>query len=129
MKIKGGDFLIHKTDPLSIFVPEEWNEEQLMLRDMVYDFLEKELHHLSEEPKATKDLEFIVGLLEKSATLGLCGLSIPTEYGGTDLDFNTGLLFTEAMARGFSFATTIGLDRVVILGRLSFVLRIPPKQR
>lgn len=119
MKIKGGDFLIHETDPLSIFVPEEWNEEQLMLRDMVYDFLEKELHHLSEEPKATKDLEFIVGLLEKSATLGLCGLSIPTEYGGTDLDFNTGLLFTEAMARGFSFATTIGAH--VSIGSLPIV--------
>jgi alkylation response protein AidB-like acyl-CoA dehydrogenase len=119
MKIKGGDFLIHKTDPLSVFVPEEWNEEQLMLRDMIHDFLEKELHHLSEEPKATKDLEFIVGLLEKSATLGLCGLSIPTEYGGTDLDFNTGLLFTEAMARGFSFATTIGAH--VSIGSLPIV--------
>ena len=39
MKIKGGDFLIHKTDPSSIFIPEEWNEEQIMLRDMVQDFL------------------------------------------------------------------------------------------
>ena len=48
MKIKGGDFLIHKTDPSSIFIPEEWNEEQIMLRDMVQDFL-KELHHLTEE--------------------------------------------------------------------------------
>ena len=41
MKIKGGDFLIHKTDPSSIFITEEWNEEQIMLRDMVQDFLKK----------------------------------------------------------------------------------------
>ena len=30
MKIKGGDFLIPNTDPSSIFIPEEWNEEQIM---------------------------------------------------------------------------------------------------
>ena len=30
------------------------------------------------------------------------------EYGGMDLDFNTGLLFGEAISTGFSFATTIG---------------------
>ena len=41
MKIKGGDFLIHKTNPLSIFIPEEWNEEQIMLKDMVQNFLKK----------------------------------------------------------------------------------------
>mgnify|MGYP000468057969 CR=1 FL=1 len=33
---------------------------------------------------------------------------IPEEYGGMDLDFNTGLLFGEAISTGFSFATTIG---------------------
>ena len=35
-----------------------------------------------------------------------CGLGIKKEYGGLDLDFNTGLLFGNSP--GFSFATTIG---------------------
>ncbi len=108
MSLKGGSFITDLTKPDSIFIPEEWNEEQLMLKKMVYDFLEAELHHLPQEPEASKDLEFIVQLLEKAAELGLCGLSIAQEYGGLDLDFNTGLLFTEALASGFSFATTIG---------------------
>ncbi|GIR59374.1 MAG: hypothetical protein CM15mP65_19550 [Crocinitomicaceae bacterium] len=119
MKIKGGDFLIHKTNPLSIFIPEEWNEEQIMLKDMVQDFLKKELHGLPEEPDASKDLSFISNLLDKSAELGLCGLHINETYGGTNLDFNSGLLFTEAMSWGFSFATTLGAH--VSIGSLPIV--------
>ena len=119
MKIKGGDFLIHKTDPSSIFIPEEWNEEQIMLRDMVQDFLKKELHHLTEEPDATKDITFAKELLDKSAELGLCGLHINENYGGTNLNFNSGLLFTEAMSWGFSFATTMGAH--VSIGSLPIV--------
>ena len=108
MLSKGGSFLIEETDPNSIFIAEEWNEEQVMLKEMVHEFLTTELHHLPSEPDASKDLQFISGLLEKSAELGLCGLGIKKEYGGLDLDFNTGLLFSEAVAPGFSFATTIG---------------------
>jgi len=119
MKIKGGDFLIKKTIASSIFIPEQWNEEQLMLKKMIHDFLEKEILSLKEEPQASKDLNFIVELLEKSAKLGLCGLSIEQKYGGTDLDFNTSLLFNEAMAKGFSFATTIGAH--VSIGSLPIV--------
>ena len=119
MNIKGGDFLINKTNPSAVFIPENWNEEQIMLKDTIHNFLEKELHHLSEEPKATKDLDFVVKLLDKSAELGLCGIAIESKYGGIDLDFNTGLLYTEAMARGFSFATTIGAH--VSIGSLPIV--------
>ena len=110
--LKGGEFIIKETDYNNIFVAEEWNEEQLMIRDMVKDFCMKEIHGMGIEKAASldasKDLDVIVGLLEKSAELGLCGLSIDAEYGGMDLDFNTGLLFGEAIALGFSFATTIG---------------------
>ena len=108
MSLKGGSFLIEQAQPNSIFIAEQWNEEQIMLKKMVHDFLKAELHHLPNEPDASKDLEFISGLLEKSAELGLCGLAIKEKYGGLNLDFNTGLLFSEAIAPGFSFATTIG---------------------
>lgn len=110
--LKGGEFITKETDYKTVFIPEEWNEEQLMIRDMVKDFCLKEIHGLGIEKAASldasKDMDLIVGLLEKSAELGLCGLSIDQEYGGMDLDFNTGLLFGEAIALGFSFATTIG---------------------
>ena len=119
MSIKGGEFLTKKTLPANVFIPEEWNEEQMMLVEMIHDFLKKEIHTLPEELDASKDLDYVAGLIDKSAELGLCGLAIEEKYGGTDLDFNTGLLFTEALAPGFSFATTIGAH--VSIGSLPIV--------
>ena len=43
------------------------------------------------------------GLMKKAGALGLFGISIPAEYGGLDMDFNTALLVTEAVGSGHSF--------------------------
>ncbi len=110
--LKGGEFLVSKSTHNDLFIPEEWSEEQLMIRDMVKDFCDQEIlqpmRKSGRELDASKDRDEIIRLLDKSAELGLCGLAIPQEYGGMDLDFNTGLLFGEAISNGFSFATTIG---------------------
>lgn len=129
--LKGGEFIIKQDDYKSMFIPEEWTEEQLMIRDMVKDFCLQEIHGLGIEKAASmdaeKDRELIISLLEKSAELGLCGLSIDEEYGGMDLDFNTGLLFGEAIALGFSFATTIGAQTSI--GSLPIVFYGTPEQK
>ena len=119
MSIKGGDFIIKKTESSAVFVPEEWNEEEKMLKQMIHDFLDKELHVLESEPEASKDLPLIVEMLDKAAELGLCGIAIEEKYGGSDLSFNAGLLYMEAFAYGFSFATTIGTH--VSIGSLPIV--------
>jgi alkylation response protein AidB-like acyl-CoA dehydrogenase len=119
MSIKGGDFIIKKTESSAVFVPEEWNEEEEMLKQMIHDFLDKELHVLEREPEASKDLPQIVEMLDKAAELGLCGIAIEEKYGGSDLSFNAGLLYMEAFAYGFSFATTIGTH--VSIGSLPIV--------
>lgn len=110
--LKGGEFIITKTTQDQVFIPEEWSEEQLMIRDMVKDFCDQEIlqpmRKSGRELDASIDRDAIIELLNKAAALGLCGLSIAEEYGGMDLDFNTGLLFGEAISNGFSFATTIG---------------------
>ena len=119
MSIKGGDFITKKTESSAVFVPEEWNEEEKMLKQMIHDFLDKELHVLESEPEASKDLPQIVEMLDKAAELGLCGIAIEEKYGGSDLSFNAGLLYMEAFAYGFSFATTIGTH--VSIGSLPIV--------
>ena len=119
MSIKGGDFIIKKTESSAVFVPEEWNEEEKMLKQMIHDFLDKELHVLESEPEASKDLPQIVEMLDKAAELGLCGIAIEEKYGGSELSFNAGLLYMEAFAYGFSFATTIGTH--VSIGSLPIV--------
>ena len=127
MSIKGGDFIIKKTESSTVFVPEEWNEEEKMLKQMIHDFLDKELHVLESEPEASKDLPQIIEMLDKAAELGLCGIAIEEKYGGSDLSFNAGLLYMEAFAYGFSFATTIGTH--VSIGSLPIVYYGNDKQK
>ena len=119
MSSKGGDFIIKSTESSSVFIPENWNEEQKMLKQMIFDFCDKEIHVLENEPIAANDLPAIVETLEKAASLGLCGIAIEEKYNGSNLDFNTGLLYMEAFAYGFSFATTIGTH--VSIGSLPIV--------
>ena len=112
--LNGGGFLVGDTDYDSIFVTEEWNEEQKMMAEMVIDFCVREIQEpffregRELEATRTEDLDRVVKLLKAAGELGLCGLSIPEAYGGMGLDFNTGLLFSEVIAAGFSFATTLG---------------------
>ena len=42
--ITGGEFLIRKTAANDIFIPEEWNEEQRMIKKMTHDFIEQRVH-------------------------------------------------------------------------------------
>ena len=41
--IIGGEFLIKESNPENIFILEDFNEEQRMMADACYDFLEKEV--------------------------------------------------------------------------------------
>ncbi|OWY20931.1 acyl-CoA dehydrogenase [Sphingobacteriales bacterium UPWRP_1] len=105
---KGGDFLVKTTPAAHVFIPEEWNEEQVMMANSLREFIEQEIHPILEELDAQKDPELSPRLLEKAGEMGFLSLAIPEEYGGLDMDFNTNLLFGEVGALGFSFATTIG---------------------
>ncbi len=111
-KLKGGSFLIKETRAESVFIPEEFTEEQLMIRDMVIDFCEQEIHAMGMEKvammDASKDMDLILNIFQKASELGLCGVAIDEQFGGMNLDFNTGLIFSEAISQAFSFATTIG---------------------
>ncbi len=53
--ITGGEFLIRKTAANDIFIPEEWNEEQRMIKKMTHDFIEQRVHpqHRSHRPAGT----------------------------------------------------------------------------
>ncbi len=104
----GGSFLVKETKAKNVFIPEEWNEEQKMIVATVHDFLMQEIIPHLEELDSQKDPTQMPAILERAGQLGLTSLSIEEAYGGMDLDFNTGLLFGEAVAPGFSFATVIG---------------------
>lgn len=117
--LKGGEFLISDTPgPEATFIPEEMNEEQLMIRDTVRDFLNTEILpnidrlEVQEEGLAPQ-------LLEKMAELGLLGSHMPEEYGGMQLDTNTNTMicdvFGPAAAFTVSYAAHTGIGMLPIL--------------
>jgi alkylation response protein AidB-like acyl-CoA dehydrogenase len=103
--LKGGEFLIKETDPQSVFIPEELNEEQRMMAEVAHDFVEKEILPKidaidKQEPGLTESL------LEKSGELGLLGAAIPEEYGGLGEGFNTNTALAMELGAGYSFSVS-----------------------
>src|SRR5688572_420851 len=105
--IRGGEFLIRETLASEIFIPEEFNEEQKMIRQQCKDFLDKEVFNRLEEIDSMKDPKLMPSLLDKAGELGLLGTSVPTEYGGFGMDFNTTMLVAEVIGAGHSLAVAL----------------------
>lgn len=116
--LKGGEFLIKSSQPADTFIPEEFNEEQLMIRDMVRDFLQNEIMPNADKIEHQED-NISVKLLDQMAELGLLGTHMPEEYGGMALDTNTNTLIGEILgpsgAFTVSYAAHIGIGMLPIL--------------
>jgi len=100
---KGGEFLVKKTSHKDFFIPEDFSEEQLMIKETCRDFLEKEVAPLLNEIDSKKE-GLMVELLDKAGELGLLGIAIPEEYDGFGQDMNTSMLSTEIVGTYSSFA-------------------------
>jgi len=105
-KIKGGEFIVKETEADSIFIPEEFNEEQKMIADMAKDFLRAEVLPILDKIDV-QEPGLMESLLVKAGELGLLGTSIPEKYNGFGKDFNTSLLMTEVVGGGHSFAVAV----------------------
>src|SRR5690554_2331853 len=104
--IKGGDFVIRETSYEDIFIPEEFDEEQRMIRQTCQDFLATEvIPNLDRIDKQEEGL--MERLLDKSGELGLLGVSISEQYGGFGKNFNTSMLVADAIGAGHSFAVAL----------------------
>ncbi|WNB17642.1 acyl-CoA dehydrogenase family protein [Marivirga arenosa] len=105
---KGGAFLIEETPAQAVFTPEEWTEEQQMIAQTCKDFLEQEIYpRLDEIDDVKGNPELMPKLLDKSGELGLLGTSVPEEYEGFGMDFNTSMLVAEVIGAGHSFAVAL----------------------
>ena len=105
--IKGGEFLIRETRAQEVFIPEEFTEEQKMIEQQCKDFLDKEVYPRLDEIDSMKDPGLMPSLLDKAGELGLLGTSIPAEYGGFGMDFNTTMLVAEVIGAGHSVAVAL----------------------
>jgi alkylation response protein AidB-like acyl-CoA dehydrogenase len=101
--IKGGEFLIRETAADSVFIPEEWNEEQLMIAETCTNFLAQHVTPNLNRIDAQEE-GLMVHLMDEAGALGLLSISIPEEYGGFGKDFKTSMLVTEKLGAGNSFS-------------------------
>ncbi len=101
--LKSGEFLVSGSESKDVFIPEEFNEEQLMIAQTCQDFLEMEVYP-NVDKVDTGDRELMKSILKKSGELGLMGISIPEEYNGFGQSFVTQMLAAENIGAGYSFS-------------------------
>lgn len=101
--LKSGEFLVDEISFQDVFIPEEFNEEQLMIAQTCKDFLETEVYPNVEKTDAG-DIELMKSILKKAGELGLMGVALPEEYGGFGQSFVTQMLAAETIGAGYSFS-------------------------
>jgi alkylation response protein AidB-like acyl-CoA dehydrogenase len=101
--LNGGEFLLKPTDPTTVFIPEEWDEEQKMIGQTCSDFMDQEVFPNLDRIDTAED-GYMSTLLDKAGELGMLGVTVPEEYGGFGKNFVTGMLVTEITGGGHSFA-------------------------
>ncbi len=104
--IKGGEFIIKATAANDIFIPEQWSEEQQMLKQTAQDFLEQEVFPNLDRIDSLEE-GLMPSIVEKAGALGLLSISIPEDYGGLGLDFVTSMLTAETVGAGHSTAVAL----------------------
>ena len=104
--LKGGEWLVKQSSPFDTFIPEEFTEEQKMIRDMCDQFLNMEVMPILDridnmEPGLMKSL------LHKAGEQGLLSVAFPEEYGGLGKDFVTATIVNDNLGAGHSFSVAI----------------------
>ena len=104
---RGGSFLVARTDPASVFTPEDFSEEHRMIRDLARQFVHDEVLP-RQESMENQEWTVTVQLLKRCGELGLIGIEVPEQYGGSDLDKVSAMVVVEEMARVASFGVSYG---------------------
>jgi alkylation response protein AidB-like acyl-CoA dehydrogenase len=106
--IKGGEFIVRETEYQEVFIPEEFSEEQKMMAQACQDFIETEIHPNADRIDSMQEPDLVPAIFKKAGELGLLGISVPEQYGGMGMNFNTGMLIADIIGAAGSFSTTYG---------------------
>ena len=104
--LKGGEWLVRESSPFDTFIPEDYNEEQQMVKDMCAAFLDNEIMPIIDRIDKMEP-GLMPSLVAKAGEQGLLGTSIPEIYGGMGKDFITSTLVNEGIGGGFSFSVAV----------------------
>ncbi|MBP1841551.1 acyl-CoA dehydrogenase family protein [Formosa algae] len=106
--IRGGQFLIKETACEDIFTPEDFSEEQIMMKEAVIEFNDREIIPHKAKFEA-KDYALTETVMRKAAELGFLGVAVPEAYGGLGMGFVSTMLTCDYISSGTgSFSTAFG---------------------
>ncbi|NNK70175.1 MAG: acyl-CoA dehydrogenase [Flavobacteriaceae bacterium] len=106
--LRGGQFIVKETPCEEVFTPEDFNEEQQMMKDAVIEFNDREIIAHRERFEA-KDYAFTEACMRKAGELGFLGVAVPEAYGGLGMGFVSTMLVCDYISSGTgSFSTAFG---------------------
>ena len=104
----GMEWLMSQTDPDLIFIPEDFSEEQKMIRDMCRNFISQNIIPRLDH-KRTVTPGVMRSLIKSTAEQGLLFAGLPEEYGGTGKDFVTTTIIMEELGVEGSYTVSSGV--------------------
>jgi alkylation response protein AidB-like acyl-CoA dehydrogenase len=105
---RGGQFLVKETKCEDIFTPEDFSEEQIMMRDSVKEFVDKEIWPYKDRFEK-KDYALTEETMRKAGEMGFLSISVPEAYGGMGMGFvDTCLVCDYISGATGSFSTAFG---------------------
>lgn len=106
--LRGGQFLVKETNCEDIFIPEDFTEEQKMMKEAVSEFVDREIWPKKAQFEA-KDYALTEACMKKAAEMGFLGVSVPEEYGGMGMGFVDTMLVCDYISGATgSFSTAFG---------------------
>lgn len=114
----GGAFLLEETEPVNVFTPEDFSEEQRQIARTTAEFAEKDVLAASDAIEA-KEFAVTRALMKKAGELGLLAVDVPEEYEGLALDKVTSAIVAENISRLASFS--VAFSAHVGIGTLPLV--------
>ncbi len=105
---RGGQFVVKETLCDDIFTPEDFTEEQAMMRESVKEFIDKEIWP-NKDRFENKDYAFTEECMKKAGDMGFLSVSVPEAYGGLGMGFVDTVLVCDYISGATgSFSTAFG---------------------
>lgn len=130
---RGGQFLVKETACENIFTPEDFSEEQIMMRDSVKEFIDKEVWPFKDRFEK-KDYKFTEEVMRKAGDLGFLSIAVPEAYGGMGLGFVDTCLVCDyfsgasgSLSTAFGAHTGIGTMPITLYGTEAQKQKYVPK--
>ncbi|MDX1774584.1 acyl-CoA dehydrogenase family protein [Oceanihabitans sediminis] len=106
--LRGGQFLVKETNCEDVFTPEDFSEEQTMMKEAVMEFNDREIIANRTRFEA-KDYALTEEVMRKAGELGFLGVAVPEAYDGLGMGFVSTVLTCDYISSGTgSFSTAFG---------------------